>query len=175
MANEKVYVIKITNETGGRKVAENAGGVGGIQNNVESLGSNSYGSLTRGEVDVKGALGAVFTYNQFKSVANNVVEYRVSTVQLRTGSSMAQKQANFWYNNAQKGVNFAENLAKGGFVAGSPGMIAAALMSTVGKVIDYAKEFNTMYLNRELEQNSINIMAQRTTVSSSRTQSGAQI
>lgn len=172
MANEKVYVIKITNETGGRKVAEKAGGAGGIQNKTNN---ENKGGETSEKATAQKALSAVFAYKNIKSVVTTVADYRVSTVQLRTGSSLAQQKASYWYNTAQKGLSFVESVAKGAAVGGAPGAIIGAALSLVTSGVELAKRAETLRIQNELEETRQDISAQRATVSGSRTQVAAQI
>ena len=172
MANEKVYVIKITNETGGRKVAEKAGGAGGIQNKTNN---ENKGGETSEKATAQKALSAVFAYKNIKSVVTTVADYRVSTVQLRTGSSLAQQKASYWYNTAQKGLSFVESVATGAAVGGIPGAIIGAALSAVAGVVNIVQKEMRLSTQEELEQNSRDIKAQRTTVSGSRFQNATQM
>ena len=172
MANEKVYVIKITNETGGRKVAEKAGGAGGIQNNTNT---ENKGGETSEKATVQKAINAVFVYKQVKSVLNNHVSHEVSKVQLRTGSSDAQQKANMFYNMGNKGISIVENVVIGAKFGGGIGAAIAAVTSVINEAMDMQQTWDKYNLEKELETTKQDLAAQRTTVSGSRYQNATQM
>lgn len=172
MSNEVIYKIILTNETE-NQVAKSAGGAGGIGNQTKQNGSS--GGESGEKATANKAIKKIFLYHQAKSIADNFISYRVSTVQLRTGSSLAQEKATFWYNAAQKTMSIGESIATGAMFGGGPGAAIGAVVGIVNNTMDFVQKINTYNMEKGLENTTQDLATQRETTSGSRYQSASQI
>lgn len=176
MSNTYTLIIK---NTGKKAVAQDVGGVGGISGNAASAEQSAGGATSESGVDAGKILSKVFGYKQVKAVASSAVAYRISTVQLRTGSSEAQQRAQFAYSIGQQSLGILEGAyigaLKGSIVGGGlMGAVVGAMFGTTSAVMSTFIEYNmyakTLDLEYQIEKNSQNLSAQRATVSGSRYQ-----
>ena len=173
MSNEVVYKVILTNETE-KQVAKSAGGAGGIGNQTKQNGSS--GGESGEKATANKAIKKIFLYHQGKSIADNVISHMfVSTVQLKTGSSLAQEKATFFYNAAQKAMSFGESVATGAMFAGGVGAAIGAVVGVVNNTIDFVQKMNIYNMEKGLENATRDLSAQRETTSGSRYQSAGQI
>lgn len=168
MAEVNEYVLTIRNETQGGIAAE-IGGAGGIQTSAgsgDSSGGESSGGLSEGG---KQALKKVLSvYRPVKTVANQIVSYQVSQVQVTTGSREAQQRANMLYSIGSSVVNTAENVALGAAFGNLPGAVIALALSAVSQVIGIVQKREAVQNQKRLEDITRDLSAQRATVSGSR-------
>ena len=161
MAENNGYVLILKNETGGG-IAEEVGGVGGVQASGGGAGGETSGGLSP---NAKKALrGALSVYRPLKSTANQLI----SQVELRTGSREQHQRANFAYSVGKTIYNAAESVAIGAIFGGLPGAAISLALSTLSSVISIAQNQETINTERRLEDISRNLSAQRVTVSGSR-------
>lgn len=97
-------------------------------------------------------------YHTLKSFAVQQINYTVSTVGLRTGSTEMQQRATFINNVVQKGIGIAEMSVVGAVMGGLPGALAGLVLSTTHTVTSYYQKANTLNLQETLENRSLEMM-----------------
>ena len=107
-------------------------------------------------------------YHAVKSFADQIVNHRISTIELRTGSKELQERANFINNTVQKGLGVAESMFMGAAVGGLPGAIIGTVVGLAHTAISYTQAQNTINMQRTLENVSINMNTIRAGAGSSR-------
>lgn len=103
-------------------------------------------------------------YHYAKRGLNTVASYEVSTQELRTGSVLAQQEADFAYQIINDVWNIGESLALGAMAGGAAGALGGAAVGTVFKVASFAQAESKINLQRSVEsitlaQNAIRIGA----------------
>lgn len=164
---ENHYTLTLENETQ-EGIAQEVGGAGGIQNTGSPSpagGEQSDGISPSAKKAIRGVLSV---YRPIKSTANQVISYEVSQVELRTGSREQHQRANFAYSVGTQLWNSAETIATGALLGGLPGAIVGLALSAVSTVVSISQAQNTINTQRNLEDVSRNLSAQRATVSGSR-------
>ena len=171
-ANE--YVLTLKNETQ-EGIAQEVGGAGGIQT-AGSSGASTGGEQASGlSPSAKKALrGVLSVYKPLKSTANQAISYELSQVELRTGSREQHQRASFAYSIGSQLVSAVENIALGAAFGGLRGAIAGLALSAVSTAISISQTQNTLNTERQLEDISRNLAAQRVTVSGSRYMNATQ-
>lgn len=94
------------------------------------------------------------TYHIAKSVFEQVNNYAVSVVSLKSGSNRMQEQAAISYKVFSKVFNTAENVAVGFAMGNVVGAGIGLAVSAVQEGISIAQAQNTINLNRALENTS---------------------
>ena len=178
MSNDNVYRIILENNTE-ESVAQKTGGAGGVGNQT----GGSHGGQISGPATASKAAKAVFGVHAVASIGMNILEGYVSTVELRTGSSLAQQKATFWYNSAQRLMGFAQAGMSGyafgkmfGGAGGAGGLAAFnALVNGMNQGVDFLQRMYVYNMQKKLEQVAQDLSAQRETTSGSRYQGAGQI
>lgn len=162
------YVVTLENKTQ-EGIAEEVGGAGGIQTAGSagtSAGGEKSGGLSSGAK--KALRGVLSVYKPIKSTANQVISYEVSQVELRTGSREQHQKASFAYSIGSQLWNTAETVALGAAFGGLGGAAVGLALSAASTVISISQAQNTINTQRQLEDVSRNLSAQRVTVSGGR-------
>ena len=159
------YVLTIRNESD-EGIASEVGGAGGLRNHAGASGGEESGGLSP---SAKKALrGVLSVYKPVKSTVNQIASYGVSQVELRTGSREQHQRASFAYSVGSRLWNAGESVALGSAFGGLPGAIAGLALSALSTVISVTQAQNTLTTQRQLEDITRNLSAQRATVSGSR-------
>ena len=143
---ERIYEIRISLDKKRKKKSPVAG------DNKPSDTENSKNS----ELLTEDA-AAIVTYATVKSFATQIVNDRVSKVELRTGSRDLQERANFINGIAQKGLSFAENIATGAIIGGGVGAVIGLAVSVAQTSIELGQRQEELNLRRALENQSLQL------------------
>ena len=121
------------------------------------------GGGTGGVSDARKAIGkGLISYRSYvKPFVNQLVSQQISTVSLRTGAQELQDRLSFGYQMVQSGVNMVESIAIGAMMGGAAGAVVGAVTSVVTTAISYANKQQTINLQRDVENASLNNMAVR--------------
>ena len=168
------YELIIRNETEEENVAKEVGGAGGINTPQNGAGNGGGGETSDEGANAEKLLKKVIGYQRIKSVATNAIGYQVSTVQLRTGSTEAQQRASFAYSVGMQAFNIGESIAVGAMTGGWIGAAIGAVLSVADTAMSYAYKQNTINIQKQLENTTQDITAQRATFSGSRYQNVTQ-
>ena len=117
---------------------------------------------------LKAKATALVAYGIVKSFATQIVNDRVSKVELRTGSRDLQERANFINGIAQKGLSFAENIGTGAFFGGGWGAAIGLAVSVAQTGLDLVQKQEELNLRRALENQSLQLNYIRAGASGSR-------
>ena len=151
MAEE--YTIWIKNGTKKREKAI-AGTTGDSQkDNSAQAGEDS-------QLNSKAVAGYIAYKHYISPFVKQAINYRISTVSLRTGRTEHQQRLQFAYDVGGKVVGLAENVVMGlALSGGNPlGAVAGAAVSVVQTAVQYAQAQNTINLERNAENISIGLM-----------------
>lgn len=132
-------------------------------------GGSGDGSLTAKEV-VSGAK-KVMAYTGAKQIADSVISYRISTVNLRTGASEFQQKLQFAYSEGSQAASSIGSIVMGGILGGPQGAALAAAgvgLSYLMKFIGWGQNERTLQMQQGLEDVSINMANIRAGVSGRR-------
>ena len=97
-------------------------------------------------------------------IADSVINYRISTISLRTGAEEHQQRVQFVYNEASHAVGSLGTIVGGAALGGVPGAIAAAgavAVSYALKFLGWAQNANTLRLQKSMEDVSIQMQSIR--------------
>ena len=94
-------------------------------------------------------------YHTVKSFATQTINYRVSTVSLRTGSNELQQRAEFINDVVQKGVGIIETIGAGALVGGLPGAAVGLAVGTLHTAIGFMQNQDRIDKQYALEQETI--------------------
>ena len=165
MAESNSFEIVIRNETQDSGETE-VGGAGGINAAGGEPAATTGSSGSTGKNKVGRAFLSV--YKPVKSTVNQIVSYEVSQVELRMGSREQHQKASFAYSMISQGWNTVETVALGAAFGGLAGAAVGLALSAVSTVISISQAQNTLNTQRQLEDVSRNLSAQRVTVSGGR-------
>lgn len=108
------------------------------------------------------ALEKVISYGVAKSFAQQILQHRVNTVELRTGSAELQQKISFAYQIGNQALSIIESVAVGAMVGNLPGAIMGAVAGVTHTLIGYAQNAQRIRWQGELENISntlINVRA----------------
>lgn len=134
-----------------------------IRNESENATENPVAGQETETVDpeqVKAAKGLV-SFSQVKPFINQVIQYQINTVELRTGASERQQQLSFAYQTAGSMVGIIQTAVAGFAVGNVPGAIIGALLGIAHKVVTIGLNQNTINLQRQQENISLGLMNMR--------------
>lgn len=161
---ERQFMIVIRNETNPKTPGDNtgAGGKGGV------------GAL----LSKKAA--ALVSYGAIVSVADNIISFNNSLIEVRTGSRELQERTTYIYNTTKSFVSSAIAGGIAGSAYGGPaGAVAGAAIGLVSAGFSYtvnrAKQEASIRENARLETAQRQMAAQRVTVSGSRYMTATQM
>lgn len=145
------------------------------QSNTES-GASSSGSTGSGDgaLTVKDAVRAakkVVAYTGIKQIANSVISYEVSTVNLRTGAAEYQQKVQFAYSEGAQALSSVGSILMGGIMGGPVGAGIAAAgvgLSYLMKFIGWGQNAQRLETEQNLESISLNFASIRAGVSGRR-------
>lgn len=145
------------------------------QSNTESGASSSGGTGSGdGAITVKDAVRAaktVVAYTGIKQIANSVISYEVSTVNLRTGAAEYQQKVQFAYNEGAQALSSVGSILMGGVMGGPVGAGIAAAgvgLSYLMKFIGWGQNAQRLETEQNLESISLNFASIRAGVSGRR-------
>lgn len=112
----------------------------------------------------KSLISKMAAYHYAKRAVQMVAGYEIGTIDIRTGSVLAQQEADFAYQIVNDVWNVGESIAVGAMAGGAPGAIVGAAIGTVFKVASYVENGAKINLQRSVEsvtlaQNAIRIGA----------------
>lgn len=148
------YEIVLKNETGGAGQKSPISGEGGTAKTPGKRQEETPGAS-------KGVTGLV-TYGMAKSFAKQILQFRVDTVELRTGAAELQQKISFAYQIGNQALSIVESLAVGAMVGGLPGAVVGAVAGVTHTLIGYAQNAQRIRWQGELEgisNNLINVRA----------------
>lgn len=174
---ERQFLIVIRNETNGG-AGDKLGGAGGIQDSLggettQSGGKEKLSNAEKaGSMVTKKMLGLV-SYGAVTSAINRVWTHNNSLIEVKTGSREQQERQTYIYNNVSSLVNSTVGGAiAGASVAGLPGAAVGAAIGLVSSItnygINYAMQTDVISKNKQLEDITRQLSAQRVTISGSR-------
>lgn len=147
---DREYKIIIKNQT-----TEQKGAVAGVNaSGIKSAVSGSSDSQSSQGGGATAMAIANVAFNQVKRMTVNEINYQVSTVQLRTGSSLQQQKLNFAIQQATEAVGFIAMTAVG-IATMNPLAIVSALMIPVNKALEIDRKQRTIDLQSSIENQSI--------------------
>ena len=146
---------------------------GGVQKTSPIAGDNKASDTekTKGLLNKEQAkqfAAGMVAYRQVKSFATQILNHKVSTVQLRRGSNELQERANFMNQLAQKGVGVLEGALTGAMIGGGIGAIVGVTLSVAHTAIGVAQAQQTLELQNTLENVGLNMNYIRAGASGSR-------
>ena len=147
MEREYTLTIKAENLTADNKSPIASDGMSGAGS------TESKGLLTK-EGAAAFAVGFA-AYKTVKSFATQVINYKVSTVSLRTGSNELQQRADFINEVAQKGLGILETTTAGALVGGLPGALVGLAIGSLHTAVGFIQNQDKINLQYELEQETI--------------------
>lgn len=121
-----------------------------------NTGGNSNGST--GADKIAGALAKMVSFSALKSTADQLINYRISTISLRTGATEYEERASARYSAISQAVGAGMALVAGGVTAGPAGVVVAAMgiaANAIQKVVGIAQRSNTLALEESVENVSI--------------------
>lgn len=121
-----------------------------------STGDTSSGDVGAGKIANK--LKTMVSFSAIKSTADQLINYQISTISLRTGATEYEQRASATYSAISQGVGAGMALIAGGVAAGPAGVVVAALgiaANGIRKVIGIAQKQNTLRLQESVENVSI--------------------
>lgn len=143
---------------------------------VANTGAKSTGD--NGESASGGSMGAVankvkslVSFAAVKSTADQIANYKIGQVSLRTGATEYEQRLSTVYNAVSQTVGAGAALIMGGITAGPAGLAVAAIgvaVSGVQKVVSIAKKAENLRLQESLEDISIGMARTRAGVSGRR-------
>ena len=143
---------------------------------VANTGAKSTGD--NGESASGGSMGKVVnkvkslvSFAAIKSTADQIINYNISQVSLRTGATEYEQRLSTVYNAVSQTVGAGAALIMGGITAGPAGLAVAAIgvaVSGVQKVVSIAKKAENLRLQESLEDISIGMARTRAGVSGRR-------
>lgn len=148
------YEIVLKNQTRQPKKSPISGDTKEVKvGNKSQIGSETGRSST---------LEKVISYGVVKSFAQQILQHRVNTVELRTGSAELQQKISFAYQIGNQALSIIESVAVGAMVGGLPGAIVGAVASVSHTLIGYVQNAQKIRWQGELENISntlINVRA----------------
>lgn len=167
MASDREYRIVVEIDESSSVSGGASEGVAGAKrkSSTKSAEAASSGELKK---QAKNFGQAMIAYNAIKSFALQQINYRVSTVELRTGSSEMGARAALQNEIAQKGLGILEMTAAGALVGGGVGAIIGFGLSTAHTAIGYLQKENTIQIKRNLENETLTMLRIRAGASGSR-------
>lgn len=128
-----------------------------------SSSKNESGALTSARQAVKDARRVIAAVG-IKQIADSYVNYRISTISLRTGATEHQQRVQFVYGEVSQAVSSLGAIGMGALMGGPVGAGVAALgvgVSYVMKFIGWAQNANTLRLQKNVEDISIQMQTIR--------------
>lgn len=128
---------------------------------MADTGSASTGSSSGGDggaEKIANKLKSMVSFAAIKSTADQLINYRISTISLRTGATEYEERASARYSAVSQAVGAGMALIAGGLVAGPAGVAVAALgiaANGISKAIVIAQRSNTLALQESVENVSI--------------------
>lgn len=119
-------------------------------------------SKSQGEIDTNTSLKGMISYGTAKSFVSQILQHRVNTVELRTGSTELQQKISFAYQIGNQALSIIESVAVGAMVGNLPGAIMGAVAGVTHTLIGYAQNAQRIRWQGELENISntlINVRA----------------
>lgn len=103
-------------------------------------------------------VSGLVSYGMAKSFAKQILQFRVDTVELRTGSAELQQKISFAYQIGNQALSIVESLAVGAMVGGLPGAVVGAMAGVTHTLIGYAQNAQRIRWQGELENISNTLM-----------------
>lgn len=121
--------------------------------------------------DVIGAGKKVMAYTGIKQIADSVISYQISTVELKTGATEYQQKLQFAYSEGAQALSSVATIGMGFAMGGPVGGAVAAVgvgISYVMKFIGWAQNAARLETEQNLESISIGFASTRAGVSGRR-------
>lgn len=99
----------------------------------------------------RGKAAAVISYATVKSFAQQILQHRVNSVELRTGSAELQQKISFAYQIGNQAFSLVESIAIGAAVGNLPGAVIGAITGITRQAINYAQNYYTIQWQGEVE------------------------
>lgn len=154
----KSYIITLKLDGSGTSAGATEAVAGATSSSASATASAPSGGADATAMMRSSFAKGMVAYGVIKSFAVQQINYTVSTVGLRTGSTEMQQRATFINNVVQKGVGIAEMTVAGAVMGGLPGALAGLMLSTTHTIIGYAQKQNTLNLQETLENRSLEMM-----------------
>lgn len=103
----------------------------------------------------KAALRVVASFDIAKRLAFRAIDFRVNTVQLRTGSAAQQERYQYLNGVAQNAFGMIESIAVGYAIGNLPGAVIGGISSVASMGISYLERSATIDLSRQVENETI--------------------
>ena len=159
MAEDRNYTITLKIEGSTNAGASSAVAGSSTQSQKQAVADNINipeshpGLLQNGNARLALATSLV-AWNTIKPYITQQINYRVSLVELKTGSREMQEKANFFNQTIQKGVGLAESIGVGSLLGGAPGAVVGAAVDATRSIISYYQKVNMLNLQDTLESRS---------------------
>lgn len=134
-------------------IIKNAGG-GGTESPI-SAGADIGDKTPKSSNNNLGALKKVVSYGFAKSLIVKAVNHEVSLVELRTGSNELQQRADLYNGIRQQAFGIVEMAVLGGGIGGIGGAVVGATVGLLNTVIGIAQRQDTINLQRNVENISL--------------------
>lgn len=105
--------------------------------------------------DTATLVAGIVATKKVKQYIDRAVNYNISTVSLRTGSSREQQQQQFAWNIASGALDLGLSIATGFAVGNVAGAVIGGAVSLINKGISIAQRENTINLEQSIENVSI--------------------
>lgn len=143
---------------------------------VADMGAKSTGNKTGSTssdpaLKITKKLKSLVSFAAVKSTADQIANYKISQVALRTGANEYEQRLGYVYNAVSQTVGAGAALVLGGVTAGPAGLAVAAIgvaVSGVQKVVSIAQKAENLRLQESLENISIGMEKTRAGVSGRR-------
>lgn len=139
--------------------------------NNESAMAGANSASTGGNSENKGSFGNVVeavgkkvkqmvSFAAVKSTADQLINYHIGTVSLRTGATEYEQRSSVVYSTVSQTVGAVGSLIMGGIMGGPAGLAVAAIgiaASGIQKLIGITQKENTLRLQESVENVSISM------------------
>lgn len=157
MAEDRNYIITLKIEGSSNAGASSAVAGSSTQSQKQAVASseNKTPGLLQSAESRAAFTSSLVAWHTIKPFATQQINYRVSLVELTSGSREMQEKANFINQLTQKGVGLAESVAAGALLGGGPGALVGALVGVTSSVIGVSQKVSTYMIKDSLENYSI--------------------
>lgn len=153
MASYHIYIHLDDLQSNGSAMAGN----GSASTGTDSSGSGGSG-VDAGTAKIANKLKSMVSFTAIKSTADQLINYRISTINLRTGATEYEQRTSATFSAISQGVGAGMALIAGGIAAGPAGVVVAAMgiaANAIQKAIGIQQRHNTLALEEGIENVSI--------------------
>lgn len=131
-------------------------------------GSNKSSKAENSASDMERAVKKLVSYSTLKSVATRMISIPLSQVELQTGETEYAQRLKAGFNIAQQIWNAGETVVIGAKMGGTFGAIAGLTISGLQTVFGIVQRYDTLSLQKSLEDVSIGMQSVRAGTAGSR-------